>query len=91
MCITAVCVGQFSVIDLRCSACLLQNEAPSPALILEFQSSSASNYKSNYRLTKETTITTVSFVSPLMKLEAFNCKNGLIKKKKKMDNFTAMD
>lgn len=29
MCITAVCVAQFCVIDRRCSACLLQNELPS--------------------------------------------------------------
>lgn len=81
MCITTISAGQFSTIDVNCSACLLQNEAASWAVILEFQSSLASNHKSTYGLTKGMEITIASFVSPSMKLWALDRGSRLIKER----------
>lgn len=88
MCIITISAGQFSTIDVNCSACLLQKEATSWAVILEFQSSLASNHKSAYGLTKGMEIMIASFVSPSMKWWAFKLRQSL---DKRTDNFTEMD
>lgn len=95
MCITAVCVGQRAAIDLRGSACLAHQPASSPAhssFFWNFNLPQRQKEKSNYRLTKEAAATIPSFVSPLMKLSAFNCESRLIETGfKKVDNFTGTD